>query len=99
VWSRWLNGSAAKLGDLVRREGEAFEADAIVPVPLHRYRERERGYNQAALAKPLAKAAKLSPKPILLVRTRERPARQGTLHRGALGGRPCRLCHTFRQPS
>ena len=36
--------------------GPAFQADVVVPVPLHRQRERERGYNQAALiAKPLAK--------------------------------------------
>jgi len=72
--AKWF---AVKLADLVRREGEAFVADVIVPVPLHRNRERERGYNQAGLlAKPLAKALKLPYKPVLLVRTRERPARK-----------------------
>lgn len=30
-------------------EPELLEADAIVPVPIHRQRERERGFNQAAV--------------------------------------------------
>ena len=47
--------------------GAAFEADVVVPVPLHRQRERERGYNQAALiAKPLAKRLGLLYKSVLL---------------------------------
>jgi ComF family protein len=46
----------------------------VVPVPLHRQRERERGYNQVALiAKPLAKLLRLSYKSVLLTRTRPRP--------------------------
>lgn len=42
---------AAPLAALVaERCGEAFDgADALVPVPLHRSRERQRGFNQAAL--------------------------------------------------
>jgi ComF family protein len=45
-----------------------------VPVPLHRQRERERGYNQAALiAKPLAKRLGLPYKSVLLTRIRPRP--------------------------
>jgi ComF family protein len=52
-------------------------ADVVVPVPLHRQRERERGYNQAALiAKPLAKKLRLPHKGVLLVRTRARPDKQ-----------------------
>jgi ComF family protein len=44
-----------------------------VPVPLHRQRERERGYNQAALiSKPLAKRLRL-PHKTLLMRTKARP--------------------------
>ena len=51
-----------------------FEADVVVPVPLHRQRERERGYNQAALiAKPLAKRLGLPYKSVLLTRIRPRP--------------------------
>jgi ComF family protein len=46
----------------------------VVPVPLHRQRERERGYNHVALiAKPLAKLLRLSYKSVLLTRTRPRP--------------------------
>jgi len=48
-----LRSLAAPLGQLMSQAwsnvapGEGF--DAIVPVPLHRARQRERGYNQAAL--------------------------------------------------
>lgn len=45
---------AASLGELMAGGWAMFaadsaEVDAIVPVPLHRVRQRERGYNQAAL--------------------------------------------------
>ena len=44
------------------------------PVPLHRQRYRERGYNQADLiARPLAKRLKLPYRAVLLMRTRPRP--------------------------
>src|SRR5262249_29569874 len=47
---------AARLVELVNGEAEKLRADVVVPVPLHRVREKERGYNQAdLLAKPLAK--------------------------------------------
>jgi predicted amidophosphoribosyltransferase len=48
-------GRPAKwLAEVVAASGSAFQADVVLPVPLHR--QRERGYNQAALiAKPLAK--------------------------------------------
>ncbi|HXW06338.1 MAG TPA: ComF family protein [Vicinamibacterales bacterium] len=41
---------APRLGALMRASGEAvlLGADAAVPVPLHRRRHRERGFNQAA---------------------------------------------------
>src|SRR5205814_8449569 len=46
-------------------------------VPLQRERERERGYNQAALlSKPLAKRLRSPHKAGLLVRTRPRPDKQ-----------------------
>jgi ComF family protein len=52
-------------------------ADVVVPVPLHRQRERERGYNQAGLiARPLAKRLRLPYRPTLLVRNRSRPEKQ-----------------------
>ena len=60
--------------EVVAGSGSAFQADVVVPVPLHRQRERERGYNQAALiAKPLAKRLGLPYKSVLLTRIRPRP--------------------------
>lgn len=49
-----LRGLAGLLGQLMadgwnRLAPPHLELDAIVPVPLHRSRERQRGYNQAAL--------------------------------------------------
>jgi len=65
---------AGRLVELVNREAEKLAADVVVPVPLHRAREKERGYNQAdLLAKPLAKKLGLPRQPVLLVRTRPRP--------------------------
>ncbi len=68
---------ATKLCETVKRAGEALAADVVVPVPLHRQRERERGYNQADLvARPLAKRLGLPYRTVLLVRTRPRPDKQ-----------------------
>ncbi len=68
------NWFADRLAELTLSEGDALAADVVVPVPLHRDRERERGYNQAALiSKPLAKRLRLPHKAVLLVRTRARP--------------------------
>jgi len=66
---RWF---AERLAEVARREGIA--ADVVVPVPLHRQRERERGYNQADLvARPLARKLGLPYRAVLLVRTKPRP--------------------------
>ncbi len=68
---------AERLAELVNAEGAAQTADVVVPVPLHRQRERERGYNQAALlSKPLAKRLQLPHRAVLLMRTRARPDKQ-----------------------
>jgi len=65
---------AERLAELVRSAGQLLAADVVVPVPLHRQREKERGYNQAALiSQPLAKRLKLPHRAVLLVRTRPRP--------------------------
>jgi competence protein ComFC len=65
---------ARRLAEVVDRERDLLEADVVVPVPLHRDREKERGYNQAALlSRPLAKQLQLPHKAVLLVRTRARP--------------------------
>ena len=68
---------AGRLAELASAEGNKLAADVVVPVPLHLERERERGYNQAALiSKPLAKRLKLPHQAVLLVRTRARPDKQ-----------------------
>jgi hypothetical protein len=36
---------SARLGEIMAREGDAFRADVIVPMPLHPDRQRERGFN------------------------------------------------------
>ena len=68
---------AARLAGVAERAGEALAADVVVPVPLHRQRRRERGYNQADLiARPLAKRLGLPYRAVLLVRTKPRPNKQ-----------------------
>jgi ComF family protein len=65
---------AQRLFELVQGEEQLLQADVVVPVPLHRIRQRERGYNQADLiAKPLARKLRLPCRPVLLTRTRARP--------------------------
>jgi ComF family protein len=68
---------AERLAELVNAESNVLAADVVVPVPLHRERQRERGYNQAALlSKPLAKRLRLPHRAVLLMRTRARPDKQ-----------------------
>jgi len=68
---------AERLAEVVKEQGSALAADVVVPVPLHRQRERERGYNQAALlSQPLARRLRLPHKVVLLMRTRARPEKQ-----------------------
>ncbi len=69
--AKWFS---ARLADLVVQQGTRMAADVIVPVPLHRQRQRERGFNQADLfGRPLAKRLRLPYWPVLLVRSRPRP--------------------------
>ena len=68
---RWF---ARLLAQVVEEERVALGADAVVPVPLHAVRLRERGYNQADLiGRPLARMLGLPFRSYLLVRTRPRP--------------------------
>jgi len=65
---------AERLAELVRKEGNRMAADAVVPVPLHRQRNRERGFNQVDLiGRPLSKSLDLPYLPVLLMRSRPRP--------------------------
>jgi competence protein ComFC len=55
-------------------ERESLAADVVVLVPLHRQRQRERGYNQADLiARPVARQLGLPYRSVLLMRTKPRP--------------------------
>jgi len=70
---RGLRCLAAPLAELMIAQWHKgpLPADVIVPVPLHRRRLRERGYNQAALlARPLGAAIDLPVREDWLVRTR-----------------------------
>src|SRR5205823_15012600 len=61
---------ASRLADVWKNETKSEDlrtVDIVVPVPLHRQRERERGYNQADLiARPLAKTPGLPYRAVLL---------------------------------
>jgi competence protein ComFC len=68
---------AGQLAEMVNVDSDRLSVDVVVPVPLHREREKERGYNQAALlSKPLAKRLRLPHRAVLLMRTRARPDKQ-----------------------
>ncbi len=65
---------AKRLAEAAQRIPVQFAPDLIVPVPLHRTRQQERGFNQVDLfGKPLAKRLGLPYKPVLLKRERARP--------------------------
>jgi ComF family protein len=65
---------AERLNEIYQADRVLFPVDAVVPVPLHPLRLRERGYNQAErIARPLAQHLGLPLLPLLLVRTRARP--------------------------
>ena len=91
---------AGRLAELVRREGRALAADVVVPVPLHRDREKERGYNQAAVvSQALARRLGLPHKAVLLMKTRPRPGKQVLTLEQRWELSAWRFCHTSRQPS
>jgi ComF family protein len=70
-FGRWF---AERIAETVMADIENLRADVVVPVPLHRARMRERGYNQAELiAEPLARLLRLPCEPRALTRTRPRP--------------------------
>jgi ComF family protein len=67
---------AARIAEVIRETAGEWQADAVMPVPLHRARQRERGHNQAELiARPLAKAIGAQIKSRCLVRIKPRPDR------------------------
>lgn len=69
LFARWLSRSAVELLE---------EADAVVPVPVHRTRLFSRRYNQAAeIARPLARMAGLAYLPDALIRKRDTDSQGG----------------------
>jgi predicted amidophosphoribosyltransferase len=66
----WFVG---QLVELALRNGK-MEVDVVLPVPLHKVRHKERGFDQAELlSKRVAKWLKLPHQGILLVRKRPPP--------------------------
>ncbi|AVQ01191.1 amidophosphoribosyltransferase [Caulobacter segnis] len=69
LFARWLSRASADL---------LAEADAVVPVPIHRARLLRRRYNQAAeIARPLARMAGLAYLPDALTRKRDTASQGG----------------------
>jgi len=91
---------ADRLAEVVVQASHEMSADVIVPVPLHKDRHRERGFNQAELlSKRLAKRLRL-PHPGRSSGQKTASARQTPAQKPrALGGGSWRFCHTSGQPS
>lgn len=86
LFAKWLSRSARDLLE---------EADAVVPVPLHRLRLLRRRYNQAAeVARPLARMAGLEFLPDTLIRTRPTATQGGR----TFGGRRRNVAGAFAVP-
>jgi predicted amidophosphoribosyltransferase len=70
---------ARRLAEIVRRECDSLAGDMAVPVPLHRLRQRKRGFNQVDLfGRSLARLLKLPYRPVFLTRARPRPEKHLT---------------------
>lgn len=66
---------ADAMAQFLEKQSQPLPGEVIVPVPIHRKKLRERGYNQAALlASELAKRTGLELEEKLLERTRHSPA-------------------------
>ncbi len=86
LFARWLSRAAR---DLIE------DADAVVPVPLHRWRLLRRRYNQAAeIARPLARMTGLEYLPDALVRRRATASQGGR----TAGGRRRNVQGAFAVP-
>ena len=65
---------AKRLQEIAGRLPQTFAPDLVVPVPLHRTRQKERGFNQVDLfGKPLARRLGVAYRPVLLKRKLPRP--------------------------
>jgi competence protein ComFC len=83
---------AILMTNLLESECILKEAELMVPVPLHRSREKERGYNQSGLLADLVSSKTgIRVQKRLLIRTR----RTETMNRLKRGERFCNLEHAF----
>lgn len=76
-----IKAAAPQLGDMLADylSANPLGSDAVVPVPMHRARLRERGYNQAGLlAQRVAMRCGVEYRPEMLVRTRAAQPQAGT---------------------
>ncbi len=72
---------AVRLAEVLARNRYAREADVVVPVPIHRWRKRRRGFDQShVLAEAAARVLGIPIRPEALVRLRNTP------HQTGLGG-------------
>ena len=86
LFARWISRSARELLD---------EADALVPVPLHRARLLGRRYNQAAeIARPLGRLSGVAYLPAALARVRDTASQGGK----SGGGRRRNVAAAFAVP-
>jgi predicted amidophosphoribosyltransferase len=76
---------AEQLAAIVAREGEAFRADVVVPVPLHPDRQRERGYYQAELIAATRAAGALEARCVFIDAHQAACGAFGALLQGASG--------------
>ena len=68
---------AKEMGKRLGRKAASWKADALIPIPLHRSRQKKRGYNQAALiAEELGKQMQLPVIKDLLVREKKTTAQK-----------------------
>ena len=84
---RNLRAASSTLGRLLGEwlESNTVSGDVLVPVPLHKRRLRDRGYNQSALlAKEVSKRAGLPVVEDWLVRTRDTPPQVSLSHQERL---------------
>lgn len=66
------------LGNRLPQESESFAPHCVIPVPLHKKRLRQRGYNQALeIARPVARRLGIPIELDLLHRVRQTPPQQG----------------------
>jgi len=99
VWTRWERGSQSGLSRSSKRGSATLTADIVVPVPLHRERQRERGCHQGTSSPrpwPGAWGCRIEP---CGWSARGHTRQTGAQPVETLGVRPWRFCYAAGQPS